>query len=298
MQARMASSSKQRKQHVEHAAPQLAKPQPARELVDDFLVDPDLWESHAVKSLLSAARTTRAFAYSESFSAFVLLCIVLAGVLVGLQTYNSLDPDAVADSGDGGVGCPKSGGRSIVCKLDSFVLIVFTAECLFKIAGEGLAPWRFFTGRDWKWNTFDFVIVVLCTPGVDTLLGADSSSAALLRLMRLMRLVKLFKRIPQLQVIVMGLVGGIKSIAYILLLLFLIFYLYGIAGIFMFAPHDPWHFGDRPPPCSRCSARRRWKIGPTSCTSQYTAAGTFRAGFTFLTRSARPLTRSIAHRAQ
>jgi voltage-gated sodium channel len=244
MQARMASSSKQRKQHVEHAAPQLAKPQPARELVDDFLVDPDLWESHAVKSLLSAARTTRAFAYSESFSAFVLLCIVLAGVLVGLQTYNSLDPDAVADSGDGGVGCPKSGGRSIVCKLDSFVLIVFTAECLFKIAGEGLAPWRFFTGRDWKWNTFDFVIVVLCTPGVDTLLGADSSSAALLRLMRLMRLVKLFKRIPQLQVIVMGLVGGIKSIAYILLLLFLIFYLYGIVGIFMFAPHDPWHFGD------------------------------------------------------
>ena len=71
----MASSSKQRKQHVEHAAPQLAKPQPARELVDDFLVDPDLWESHAVKSLLSAARTTRAFAYSESFSAFVLLCV-------------------------------------------------------------------------------------------------------------------------------------------------------------------------------------------------------------------------------
>ena len=78
----MASSSKQRKQHVEHAAPQLAKLQPARELVDDFLVDPDLWESHAVKSLLSAARTTRAFAYSESFSAFVLLCIVLAGVSI------------------------------------------------------------------------------------------------------------------------------------------------------------------------------------------------------------------------
>ena len=69
-------------------------------------------------------------------------------------------------------------------------LIVFSAECLFKIFGEGLALWRYWICKDWKWNSFDFFIVILCTPGVDTLLGTDSSSAALLRLMRLMRLVK------------------------------------------------------------------------------------------------------------
>ena len=69
-----------------------------------------------------------------------------------------------------------------------------------------MAPWRYWTGPDWRWNNFDFTIVVMCLPVWGDMFGG--SSVALLRLMRLMRVMKLVKKIPQLNMIVMGLLGG------------------------------------------------------------------------------------------
>jgi len=111
-----------------------------------------------------------------------------------------------------------------------------------KIFAEGLAPWNYWLGGDWKWNNFDFVIVVLCLPVWGDTFGG--SSVALLRLMRLMRVMKLVKKIPQLQMIVMGLIGGMQSISYILLLLTIVLYLFAIMGIYAFGLNDPFHFGN------------------------------------------------------
>ena len=86
---------------------------------------------------------------------------------------------------------------------------IFLSECIVKMLAEGLAPLRYFTAREWKWNWFDFLIVFMCLKPIQTLMGGGGS-VKLLRLMRLARLSKLIRKIPQLQMIVMGLVGGLK----------------------------------------------------------------------------------------
>ena len=151
------------------------------------------------------------------FGTAILLCIVLAGLLVGLATYKSLSPDE--ETGE----CPDAACEVIVV-LDNIILIIFGVECIIKFIGEGTAWWRYFCGPDRAWNNFDFIVVVACIPGVAPM------DVAILRLFRLARLIKILNKVPQLKMIVMGIIGGLSSIAYIVLLLFLIFYLFAIAG--------------------------------------------------------------------
>ncbi len=161
-------------------------------------------------------------ATNENFNNLIIMCIIFAGALVGLQTYEGMEE------------------ATWVIIVDSVILVLFTLECMFKFFAEGIAFWRFFTGPEWRWNNFDLAIVVACMPMFkNTALGQN---VVVLRLLRLMRLAKVFRKIPQLQMIVMGLVGGMKSISYIVLLLFIVFYLYAIIGILAFRANDPFHW--------------------------------------------------------
>jgi voltage-gated sodium channel len=175
-------------------------------------------------SYSTLAARARIIADREDFNLFIISIIILAGLLVGVQTYDGMEVDP------------------IVVAMDNIVLGIFTFECVLKIVAEGNKPWRYLTGKDWAWNNFDFTIVMLCMPFIPF----EGGSVKLLRLLRLMRVVKLIKKIPQLQMIVMGLIGGFKSIGYIMLLLFLVFYLYAIVGLYAFKGNDPWHFGNLP----------------------------------------------------
>ncbi len=158
---------------------------------------------------------------SQGFNLFIIAVILVASVLVGLQTYPSMETNVTVNM------------------IDTIVLGIFCFEVIIKMIAEGLKPWRYFTNHDWKWNCFDFFIVFMSLPIWDW-----GSSVAILRLMRLLRVVKLIKKVPQLYMIVMGLVGGLKAIVYIMLLLMIIFYLYAILGIFAFGENDRFHFGD------------------------------------------------------
>lgn len=160
------------------------------------------------------------------FNSGVMLCISWASLSVGLQTYEALSTSSVLDN------------------LDLFVLFVFIVECALKILAEGLKPWMFFVGPEMRWNTFDFVIIIMSLPMWGSALGGGN--IAILRMLRLLRIMKLVKRIPQLYMIVMGLIGGLKSIGYILLLLFLVFYLYAISGMYAWADNDQFHFRSVP----------------------------------------------------
>ncbi|RLN94713.1 hypothetical protein BBJ28_00006176 [Nothophytophthora sp. Chile5] len=160
------------------------------------------------------------------FNSLVMICISWASLSVGLQTYPSLAENVALND------------------LDFFVLAVFILEAFIKILAEGLAPWQFFTGKEMRWNCFDFAIIVMSLPVWGTALGG--SSIAILRMLRLMRIMKLVKRIPQLYMIVMGLIGGLKSIGYIMLLLFLVFYLYAISGMYAWQGNDTFHFRSVP----------------------------------------------------
>jgi len=185
--------------------------------------DPNYW-GPVLRPYVLFANLNQRICENEYFNNWIIFCIILAGALVGVQTYEGMDEDPA------------------VLALDMIILVFFAAECVFKIFAEGVAIWRFWFGKEWAWNNFDFFIVLACIPGLLSL----GKQVVVLRLLRLMRLAKVFRKIPQLQMIVMGLVGGMKSISYIVLLLCMVFYLYAILGIMMFADNDPFHWGTLP----------------------------------------------------
>jgi voltage-gated sodium channel len=153
------------------------------------------------------------------FHAFMNLVIVLAGALVGIQTYSGME-------------------NSIIIKaLDSVILVTFVIECAMAICADPLRPWNYWIGPAWAWHNFDFFIVVSC-------LVLPGSSSAALRLLRLLRLVELFRNNAQMKMIVGGLIEGLGSAVFVLVLLFLIFYMYAAFGVVFFSQGDPWHFGD------------------------------------------------------
>jgi len=229
MQARIVHGTKKADQGAEISEQLLAKirsqaVQRADEYNDPGLYDEGTWR----RKFLTVCREVYGTAYEdENFGGFIIICIIIAGVLVGVQTYEESLDDTT---------------KAIVEIMDNIILCIFGVEVTMKIVGEGFAPWRFFIGREWKWNNFDFLVVFLCLPMWSAAFGGGNS-IALLRLLRLARLVKLVRKVPQLQMIVQGLVAGLQSIAYILILMLLVFYLYAIMGIDMFGANDPWHFG-------------------------------------------------------
>ena len=152
------------------------------------------------------------------FQRFIILTILLAGVLAGIET----DAAMLANHG------------SVLRALDRLVLGIFIIECLLKIAACGARPWNYF--RD-GWNVFDFVIVVLC------LLPMNSHFAVVLRLGRTLRLLRLVSALPKLQLLVGALIKSFSSMGYVGILLGLMFYIYAIAGVHLFGGHDKEHFG-------------------------------------------------------
>jgi voltage-gated sodium channel len=154
------------------------------------------------------------------FNLLMLGLILLAGINVGLQTYDSLANMAALDV------------------VDNIVLAMFALEIMIKVGAKGSKPHHFFTKADGAWNTFDLFLVIMSLPIFNW-----GNSIGLLRMVRLMRLFKLIKKVPQLYTIVRGLIGGLRSIGYVLLLMFLIFYIYAIIGFYLFTPNDTWHFG-------------------------------------------------------
>lgn len=71
---------------------------------------------------------------AEGFGFFIIGCIVVAGVLVGIQTYESM------------------AGNALLALMDDVILYVFCFEIVVKFVAESTRPLRYFTGPDWAWN--------------------------------------------------------------------------------------------------------------------------------------------------
>ena len=154
---------------------------------------------------------------SPWFQNFVTAVILLAGVVVGIETY----PSAAAAY------------RAPLDVTNSIILWIFVAEIVVKMGAHGRKPWRYFYD---PWNVFDFLIVAVC------FMPIDAQYVTVLRLARLLRVLKLVRALPRLQILVGALLKSIPSMVYVSVLLSLLFYLYGVAGTFMFAENDPVHF--------------------------------------------------------
>lgn len=153
------------------------------------------------------------------FNALVVACIVLAGILVGVQSYPSMNHNPS------------------LAAVDLTIQVIFTLECVVKIFAEGTSPWVYWTGPERYWHNFDFWIVFVAW------LPFNGSNVAFLRLLRLMRLLKLVGKVKQLQVIIHGLAMGLSSVSYIIILMLLIFYVFAVVGVNTFRTNDPFHFG-------------------------------------------------------
>jgi voltage-gated sodium channel len=150
---------------------------------------------------------------ARTFRAFIVLVILLAGVLAGLETSQAL----MAEHG------------RLLHTLDRVVLGIFIVEIALKIVALGRRPLDFF--RD-GWNVFDFLIVAFC------LLPGTGTFGAVLRLGRVLRLLRLVTALPKLQLLVGALLKSLSAMGYVSLLLSLLFYIYAVAGVHWFGKAD------------------------------------------------------------
>ena len=153
------------------------------------------------------------------FQNFITGIIVLAGVVVGLETSETL----IALYG------------TPLHILNDIILWIFVIEAVIKIGAEGRRPWRYFMD---PWNVFDFLIVAIC------FMPVNAQYVAVLRLARLLRGLKLVRALPRLQILVSALLKSIPSMGYVALLLGMLFYVYSVAAVFLFGGNDPVHFGN------------------------------------------------------
>ena len=160
----------------------------------------------------------RKIAQNKIFHSFITVVIVLASVLVGMETYPNLE---------------KQFGK-LFDVLDIVIIIIFSIEILVKMAAEGLKPWRYFLD---PWNVFDFLIVAVC------FLPFDNQYITVLRLIRLLRVLRLLRAFPKLQILVAALFKSLPSIGYVILLMGLLFYVFAVAGVLFFSKNDPVNFG-------------------------------------------------------
>ena len=169
----------------------------------------------------SVTATLKRIADAGWFQTFITLIILLAGLVVGIETY----PSAVESAG------------GVLHVLNQGILWIFVAEVVIKMGSEGRRPWRYFQD---PWNVFDFIIVAVC------FMPVDAQYVAVLRLARLLRVLKLVRALPKLQILVSALLKSIPSMGYVALLLGLLFYVYSVAAVFIFGPNDPIHFRNLP----------------------------------------------------
>jgi voltage-gated sodium channel len=161
------------------------------------------------------------FANSTFFNRLIITTIVIAGIVVGAQTYPEFSHE----------------NAFILSLLDRTILIIFTIEAIIKIIAEGKQPFNYFKN---PWNVFDFLIVTACL--LEPFLHFGGAFLPVLRLARILRVLRLITAIPKLQILVTCLLKSLPSMFYVSILLFLLFYVYGVMAVFLFGENDPVHF--------------------------------------------------------
>lgn len=152
------------------------------------------------------------------FEKTVVVVILMAGVLVGLETSRTL----MARYGDW------------VRLADRVILGLFTIEIVIRFLATGPSPRVYFRNG---WNWFDLTVVVVA------LLPFGGPWVTVARLARILRVVRLIRGVPRLQILIRAVLKSLPSMGYVCALLGLHFYIYAVSGVFFFRDNDPDHFG-------------------------------------------------------
>ena len=161
----------------------------------------------------------RRIAASRRFDLFIMGVIVVNAIVLGLQTYDSINARIGEE----------------LSAIDSVILAIFVVELMIRITAYAPRPWEFFRSG---WNVFDFVVIAASfAPGL-------RENATLLRLVRLLRVVRAVRLLPDLRVLTAAVVRSIPGAASLAVLTLLLVYVYGMVGWVIFNEHDPNDFGN------------------------------------------------------
>jgi voltage-gated sodium channel len=161
----------------------------------------------------------RRIAESPRFDRFILAVILANAVVLGAETYESVD----REYGD------------VLHTLNDVFLGVFVVEIIIRFGAAGWDPRRYFRSG---WNVFDFVVVgAAFVPGL-------RENATLLRLARLLRIVRAVRLLPDLRVLVTAVGRALPGVGSLAILTVLLLFVYGMVGWLIFADHDPKNWGN------------------------------------------------------
>jgi len=158
-------------------------------------------------------------ATSKGFQLTIFGVIVFNAIVLGLETYDSLD----SDWGD------------TLFLLNEICLGIFIVEILIRITAYGSRPQQYFTNG---WNVFDFVVIfAVFIPGV-------RENALMLRLVRLLRIVRVISVLPDLRVLLSGMGRALRPIGSMAAMTLLLLFVYGMVGVQLFGGELPERWGN------------------------------------------------------
>ena len=192
-----------------------------------WLSDGNSTDGDVLANIGSVTKVCRRVAMSRAFENLIYLCIFVAAIISGMQSYTIDSPFEHAP-------------WAVVT--DLLILLIFTVEIGMKVMAEdNRYPHHFFWDN---WNTFDFVV---CTMLIITNLARMGNQVAPFRLIRMLRAVRLLRTIrlfPNLQIVVETAVRSASSVVFIFLFLLLFSYMFAIVGVASFGRNDPFYFGN------------------------------------------------------
>ena len=156
---------------------------------------------------------------SKRFQLTIFGVIVLNAIVLGLDTYDSVD---------------ERWGDTLFL-LNEIFLGIFIVEILIRISAYGSRPQDYFKDR---WNVFDFIVVfAVFIPGV-------RENATLLRLVRLLMVVRVISVLPDLRVLISGMGKALKPIGSMAAMTLLLLFVYGMIGVQLFGDEIPERWGN------------------------------------------------------
>jgi voltage-gated sodium channel len=155
---------------------------------------------------------------SPAFTAAVVAVILTNALVLGLQTYPSIDREY----------------GNVLDWLNNLFLAFFVVEIGTRIAAYGRRPWRFFMDG---WNVFDFLAVALAFgPGL-------RENSTVLRLARLARIVRVVHLLPDVRILITAVIRSLPPLASMAILTTLILFVYGMVGWQLFGDQVPDRWG-------------------------------------------------------
>jgi voltage-gated sodium channel len=168
--------------------------------------------------MASVSRTCARIADSTPFNTVIFAVILANAVVLGLETYESVDRDI--------------GGTLDV--LNDLFLAIFVVELAIRLVGFGRRPQDFFKSG---WNVFDFVVVAAAfVPGL-------RENSTLLRLARLARVLRIVRILPDLRLLVTAVGRSLPGVASLGVMGVLLLYVYGMVGWVIFRDDYPDDYG-------------------------------------------------------